>query len=122
MMQLMHNAPLSTIAEYDGIKKPSSGVLRIIARKGRSATQAQIEKHKQGGENVVDYQCLKWLMKQEEPRVWVSDGNVTGFECCRNEPLRLACGVLVIRGNITRLNNIDEALSYFVGLKKGVRR
>lgn len=69
-------APMSTVAIYSG--QSTSGTLTIIGKKGRFADQDGIAKARVGSGNIVDGPALEWLGKQHEPRIWVSDGFVTG--------------------------------------------
>lgn len=67
-------APAATIAVYAG--EGRSGVLRIVAKDGRRVREGSL--HPQQGGNIVDGPALRWLAKQGKPRLWVSDGIVSG--------------------------------------------
>lgn len=76
-------APGATIAAYAGSR--DRGRLIIVAANGKMATADAIEVGLTApgdGErmhgNVVDGPALRWLAKQPGPRIWVSDGIVTG--------------------------------------------
>lgn len=76
-------APGATIAAYAG--RRDSGRLVIVAANGKMATPESISAcltlpgdHEPMHGNVVDGPALRWLAKQPGPRVWVSDGIVTG--------------------------------------------
>jgi hypothetical protein len=70
--EILDVAPYAVIATYSGAG--TNGILRIIARNGR--TVAAIP-HGWGG-NIVDGPALEWLAEHPEPRIWLSDGFVTG--------------------------------------------
>jgi hypothetical protein len=68
-------APLATVAIYAG--RGASGTLAIVAARGRMASRSEICALLGRG-NVVDGPALRWLAQQAEPRIWISDGHVTG--------------------------------------------
>ena len=68
-------APLATVAIYAG--RGASGTLAIVAARGRMASSDDISALLGRG-NVVDGPALRWLAQQPEPRIWISDGQVTG--------------------------------------------
>jgi hypothetical protein len=68
-------APLATVAIYAG--RGASGTLSIVAARGRMASSSDIGAMLGRG-NVVDGPALRWLAQQPEPRIWISDGQVTG--------------------------------------------
>jgi hypothetical protein len=55
----------------------TAGELRIVARNGRRAADEALDPP--GSGNIVDLPCLEWLAEQRPPRIWVSDGRVTGI-------------------------------------------
>jgi hypothetical protein len=70
-------APAATIATYSG--RSTHGTLHIVARKGRVANSDGLRAAQSSGNgNIVDGPALRWLAKQQAPRLWVSDGYVTG--------------------------------------------
>ena len=77
LLKIVTTAPAATIAIYSG--RRAKGKLTIIGRKGMVATEEGLQQaRKVGNGNVVDGPALKWLSKQNSPRLWVSDGLVTG--------------------------------------------
>lgn len=68
-------APLATVAIYAG--RGASGTLAIVAARGRMASRSEICALLGRG-NVIDGPALRWLAQQAEPRIWISDGHVTG--------------------------------------------
>ena len=67
--------------------------------------------------NVVDGPALVWLAKQQEPRLWVSDGHVTG--CNDNTCIDLAADAERVcrKGNIQRVHKAS-AVAGFLRLKR----
>ena len=56
-----------------------------------------------GNGNIVDGPALDWLGKQPGPRVWVSDGFVTGVNDTTSVDLGAAAQVTCNRGSIRRV-------------------
>lgn len=75
VMELMKYAPRAQIAQYMG--DGNEGRLYIIAKNGRRINVDPSAYRPYGG-NTVDFPALKWLAKQNGPRIWVSDGQVLG--------------------------------------------
>lgn len=75
LQRITATAPLATVAIYAG--RGVSGTLAIVAARGRMASSNDIGALLGRG-NVVDGPALRWLAQQPEPRIWISDGHVTG--------------------------------------------
>lgn len=73
--RIVNAAPAGALAIY-AAGDDGRGVLRVVARRGRRVPSALLDGL--GNLNVVDGPALRWLAEQPAPRVWVSDGNVTG--------------------------------------------
>ena len=74
--------PASNIAGYVGYgfkEDGYDGMIKVIAQDGRIDTNA-ISDLQEYGMNSVDYDGLKWLAEQPEPRIWVSDQQVVGVD------------------------------------------
>ena len=74
--------PASNIAGYVGYghkEEGYDGMIKVIAQDGRIDTKA-ISELQEYGMNSVDYDGLKWLAQQPEPRIWVSDQQVVGVD------------------------------------------
>ena len=74
--RLVERAPGATIAAYAGAG--NSGILKVLARGGHVAWSQDCCLSDAGNGNVVDGPALRWLARQGGPRLWVSDGCVTG--------------------------------------------
>lgn len=97
----------STVAMYSG--DGDEGELRIIAKDGRRAIGDHLEPYGQG--NIVDLPALEWLEEQPIPRIWISDGSVSGVGDRASRDLRTECAEVKRRGRIERLPDVDEAIA-----------
>ncbi len=105
VLALMEMYPGVQVATYAG--SGNRGQLRIIARNGRRASEADC--FHPWGSNVVDGPALEWLASQPGPRIWVSDGYVTGCGDQANSPqLLLEAGEIMHRGGIRRVDRFGE--------------
>ena len=105
--EILTRWPAVTIATYSGMG--GGGVLRVIARNGKRAENRWLGRPS-GGENVVDGPALDWLAKQKGPRVWISDGHVTGVHEKITPGLRLDAARKVSRGRIRRIEDVQSLL------------
>lgn len=107
--EILRNAPGATIAIYSSERTTADrGVLKILAKKGLVVQQANV--CTEGGGNVVDFPALQWLAKQEEPRIWVSDGGVTGVGDLAGTMNRVECFELAHRARILRTQTASAAI------------
>jgi hypothetical protein len=74
--RIVEAAPGAVVACYSG--NSSTGELTIVAERGRMASKLDLAGVPNPGGNVVDGPALRWLAAMPGPRVWVSDGFVTG--------------------------------------------
>lgn len=74
VLDILRRLPAAMIASYSS--RDSQGYLRIIARHKRRAADRYL--CTPGGGNGCDGPALEWLSRQTGPRIWVSDGWVTG--------------------------------------------
>ena len=114
--RIVKTAPAATVAIYSGHGR--QGTLTVVARKGRMATAEGIRSSRCGSGNIVDGPALEWLAKQPAPRIWISDGWVTG--CHDHTSLDLSGEVLRIctQAEITRVEKADAVCD----LLKAIRR
>ena len=93
------------VAIYSG--SGEVGELRIVADAGRRAAPEHLARFGTG--NVVDLPALEWLAKQSLPRLWISDGVVTGVGDRGSQVLKRRCEALCRRAHIRRVAKLDEA-------------
>lgn len=104
--EIITNAPSATIAMYSG--QGAAGRLTIIARNGHRCSQETVSRMRQeaGGGNIVDGPALAWLAKQEEPRIWVCDGVVTGKYESQTPQLAIEAYTIANQNRIRRFGSI----------------
>jgi hypothetical protein len=95
------------VALYSG--SGDAGELRIVADGGRRASKEHLARFGHG--NVVDLPALEWLARQPHPRVWLSDGGVTGVGDRGSQALRERCLALCRRSQIRRIGKLDELIA-----------
>lgn len=111
--ELLNHAPTAIVAGYGSLPRDtSSGRLAIIAKDGTIGDARTLRKAIGGG-NVVDGPALKWLSEQPEPRIWVSDGCVTGKDEDRTKRLAYEAFGIVVKNRITRVEDLGGALMFF---------
>ena len=96
----------AVVAIYSG--SGDAGELRIVARGDRRVASDQFDSF--GSGNVVDLPALEWLAKQPAPRLWLSDGCVTGVGDQGCDQLLERCKTVVERGHIQRVDDAGAAL------------
>jgi hypothetical protein len=103
--RIIEAAPAALVAIYSG--RGDHGELRIVAQNGHRADPAQLRPY--GGGNVVDLPALRWLARQAAPRVWISDGHVTGCNDVPTIAMRKACDALCSAARIVRVDDAAQA-------------
>ena len=93
------------VAIYAG--SGDTGELRIVGRDGYRAAPEALHLGRSG--NVVDLPALKWLAKQPGPRIWVSDGGVTGSGDLPNDAITKACRDLCRAAGIKQVRDTTRA-------------
>lgn len=104
--EMLRRWPAVTIATYSG---EYNGVLRIVAEKGKRAARQHLSRP-DGMGNCVDGPALDWLAKQRGPRIWISDGQVSGQGEDFRPWFRKDATQKVIRGRIKRIENVQDLL------------
>jgi hypothetical protein len=101
-------APGAVVAAYSGDR--DSGHVVIVAERGRMASERDLSRceYMYGG-NVIDGPALQWLARMPGPRVWVSDGFVTGVHDNMCSNLVLDAHAICRQGSITRVERPDAA-------------
>lgn len=108
--------PGSIIGTYAG--GSNKGELYIVARNGMWVEKENLTPNYGG--NCVDGPALRWLADQKGPRIWVSDGYVTGRNDASNIELLAEAQGLCLRHRILRLHDIEAAKEW--ATSKGFRR
>lgn len=110
LRRLLTLVPAATVATYSG--DGSTGYLMIVAAKGHRVTPTSPVRPRFGG-NVIDLPALTWLARHPGPRVWVSDGGVTGTVDGGHAQAVIDARTIVLRSRIVRCNDADDALAWF---------
>jgi hypothetical protein len=110
MLKCLEAAPAAVIALYSG--RGSKGVLRVVAKDGRMIAPDLVVPPCGGG-NIVDGPALEWLASQAEPRIWISDGVVTGVNDVEYAALSAEAQRVQMTGRIRRLDNLGAATEHF---------
>lgn len=95
-----------TVATYSG--SGSRGELRIVARGGMRAEKKDLKPR--GSGNIVDAPALEWLAAQPAPRVWMSDGGVTGVDDAPSASVRRRCRAACVKGRIRVAENVEQVV------------
>jgi hypothetical protein len=104
--RILRHAPGATlIAMYSG--KAGKGELRIVARLGRRVANDGLVPYGEG--NLIDLPALKWLAAQPGPRIWLSDGRVTGERDWASGVIARQCYLVCRRHGIRRVETAEEA-------------
>ncbi len=109
---LIAAAPAATlVAIYSG--RETEGELRVVVRDGRRVGVGGLEPF--GPANVVDLPALEWLAKQPEPRIWISDGRVTGEHDHSSQKVTVGCKRVCRRASIDRVGDAETAAKRLAG-------
>lgn len=104
---VIEKAPHAKIMTYSA--NGESGTLRIIADKGKRVYDDDMGA-RDGGMNVIDFPALQYLSQQRAPRIWISDGHVTGIYDRSTPAMSLQCKEFALSHGIKRVPNIKKAL------------
>ncbi len=105
--KLCLSAPGAQVAYYCG--DDNGGELVIYARDGRRA--AHPGEHEEG--NTVDLESIQWLLKQEGPRLLVTDMAFCGGPQGNAERAHALCALAVATGQLEVIQTCEEALERF---------
>ena len=114
--RLLGIAPAMTVALYGAIESAagssSCGAIVVVVRKGRGV-QSIHDNWPFNGANVIDGPALEWLCNEAAPRIWISDGLVTGVG--EHQPLKLILDAerIARKGRIKRFPNIEIFLDAY---------
>lgn len=110
--------PAANIAYYT--KSHGNGGLYVLAQKGLIASDERLRKLQRWGGNGVDGPALRWLATQPKPRIWVSDGYVTGKSSCVHMNLLQDCANICKANRILRVPTMEKALELVRSGRGGV--
>jgi len=119
--RIIRDAPEATlVAIYSG--HDQEGELRVVVKGGRRTSAEHLTPA--GAGNVVDVPALEWLARQKGPRVWLSDGGVTGCGDRSTAGITSSCRQLRRRATIKRVETAEQAASFLSGryVKTGHKR
>lgn len=117
---IVATAPVTTIAIYSGHGK--KGSLTIIGEKGRVVDDRGLQEARSSGNgNIVDGPALRWLSMQDAPRIWVSDGLVTGQHDNPSLDLAVEAQSLCIRNRIKRVSKAEAVVDLLKAVTLGGR-
>jgi hypothetical protein len=109
VMAVLARCPSAAVGLYAGRPANQSGSLLIAARGGMHVDREVIDNWVHAG-NVVDGPALQWLSQQKAPRVWVSDGDVTGLGDRSAPNLSDDVDMLIATAHIRRVPTLDTYL------------
>lgn len=107
---LARTVPAGVVAAYGGHGNGHTGVLRILARRGRIAGAGTVYDFSEYWQNQIDGPALRWLAAQDTPRVWVSDGGVSGVGDTPHPDCDRDITEIVHRARIAQVRTIDDAI------------
>lgn len=101
-----------TVAAYSGAS--DSGYVTILAEKNHCAPGVELNnfKNHSPGCNVIDGPALRWLATQAKPRIWVSDGQVTGIGDAGNIANNRDVVQILKQGRIKWLKTLKAAADF----------
>lgn len=108
--QIVERVPAAIVAVYGG--NGNSGKVRLVAKGGKMAI-AEKAYASPGGANCVDGPGLEWLGLQPLPRIWISDGGVTGHGDQQSPWVLWDAHRICAQFRIRRAGSLAEALRYF---------
>ncbi|MCZ6784109.1 MAG: hypothetical protein O7G30_12455 [Proteobacteria bacterium] len=114
--RIIAGAPSATlVALYSGTG--DRGELRVVVREGRRAGVEALTPP--GAGNIVDLPALEWLARQPAPRVWISDGGVTGCDDRSSDTVSRGCKSVCRRAGIVRVRSAEQAAMVLAGRDVG---
>jgi hypothetical protein len=118
LREIVLAAPAATVAMYSG--RSTRGRITIVARRGKVASERDMNRARAGagGGNIIDGPALRWLAGQPGPRVWVSDGYVTGQHDKFARNLIAEAFAIVKRSGIHRVGRADRVAGMIADLNR----
>jgi hypothetical protein len=108
LLELVEVAAGALVACYDGARE-GFGEIRVLALAGRRVADRLVAPPTGRGGNVIDGPALRWLATKPLPRIWVSDGVVTGVGDTGSPALTAESGEICRRAAITRVASVADA-------------
>ncbi len=106
LRSLVSRSAAPTVAVYAGLPDNDSGSLAIVSKGGRFADMEEVASHFGKG-NLVDGPALRWLSRQAAPRLWISDGHVTGRGDTSAANLEAEAGRIQKAARIRRIESFE---------------
>ena len=119
LKRIIDIAPATTIAVYSGRGK--KGTLTIIGEKGRLVDDRGLAEACQSNGNIIDGPALRWLALESGPRIWVSDGLVTGQHDNPSIDLGAEAQRICLHGKILRVEKADAVVDLLKAVTLGRR-
>ena len=119
LKRIIDIAPATTIAVYSGRGK--TGTLTIIGEKGRLVDDRGLAEACQSNGNIIDGPALRWLALESGPRIWVSDGLVTGQHDNPSIDLGAEAQRICLHGKILRVEKADAVVDLLKAVTLGRR-
>lgn len=120
LRRILSTAPAATIAIYSG--KGKKGMLTIIGAKGRVVDDVGLREARSAGQgNVVDGPALHWLAFHDSPRIWISDGMVTGERDTACFDLAVEAQAICTAHQIKRVEKADAVVDLLKAVTLGRR-
>jgi hypothetical protein len=98
----------ATVAIYSG--KGREGELVIVAKDAHRAKKDDLKS--MGIGNIIDEHALNWLAAQAAPRIWISDGGVTGVGDRLTIGITNKCKLIASTNQIHRSDSVTEGLAW----------
>jgi len=118
--RMLEVVPECSVYGYSGEYNLTKGRLVLLADRGRCADMRYVEKwREQKGANLVDGPALLFLAKMPGPRLWISDGHVTGKHEHRSHELVNHAQAICDAGNIKRVRQAELAADVLSGKRPG---
>jgi hypothetical protein len=108
LLEIVEAAAGALVACYDGCRD-GFGEIRVLARAGRRVEDRLVGPPTGRGGNVVDGPALRWLAARQGPRIWISDGGVTGVGDSSSPHLTEEAREICRAASIVRVDKVAEA-------------
>jgi hypothetical protein len=108
--------PECSVYGYSGYGRGTKGRLVLLGDRGKVADISAVTQWLYGkGSNIIDDSCLRFLAKCSKPRIWISDGGVTGCRDYSTPYITSLCNAAIVAGGIIRVRTAQEAVKVLSG-------